>query len=909
MAVIRLNNVNPSPGDVVSVPVLMRHVTEAGAFKNDTPSNVSCTAWNEQGDKNPIARGSVAHLFVAPSRFITGPTGVNWEIPDQFKLDILNTIQTIKSDGKPLTDWIDKIGNAYCLDYDNLGSYGSEVGLTNADGINIPDRFKVSRVGLTGRVDAFSWSNTTNPFYIKVANSTVSGSEWVHDGFSTSNMYTGYHKDFNSGTVSKLDVNKLKSAFDLSDVDTTSLEMYRGLGFETDSLGNDCARDILVIVDWESTQTYNVFSGWDEYNMPTTTPVPGPKAEFKIAWSTGGGMDSTRLTVTTDPDYSGTILIDVYPQATLQEFEFIPYGGGGGGGNNGRGGRPVSSSIPIRITSDGNIDYRHFLDLYDETNYNERNMFLTNFVGRIPYKLVEYEVSEGGINGTIRVSTNLQFTHFVGASFTDANVPRVYEVVSHRSMGGSPNVLLCTFRVCHLKDYFQHFGVTADNELLVERSTNAGLYDPWLQDPRILDDDVVVKKYYYGGGFPASNPDVLIVLNDNTSLVMPLGTTSDTPSGPTGLNDIHILPDSNVWGCSSFRAFLKAVRIADEAGDDAALSAFVNAVLSMIRSVYLIPAGSQSGSTDTYYFKQEKRMSPDPNDPNYETGWNLEIDLTCYVQYGFPSPRIMIDKTFTFQTVLDGEGEWNDSTPVKDWTDIESTFYMELPWYGSIDITGSQVKRMCNSGSFKVNYLISCVDGSITVAFGGSSILIGAGEIKPWKSLPTVPLPQSSRTLSYKQTAAREALAKETRGSESLFQRSASIATALITGALTKNPIATIGTAALSNIGISISNDARNKAGELGVLQAEQNITYGNVIGDGYQITFYECVLVQVKKREILNVYNTIGYPCKTLWRSVGAVNGGKYWVTFLGQIKGTTAYAQAVRGEIERDGIIYNYS
>ena len=912
MPYIRLNNVTPSAGGVVSVPVAVQYGTEAGALLVGSPEAVTVPVWNETGDKGPVARGTRAHLFVAPPRiYENSPTLGPIELVDDYKMAMLDTIRSIKTNGLPLTDWADKLGNAYCFDYANPYTRGCSVGLTNSTGTTISNRFDFTRINEAGRIDAHYYhSGDHEPFFYYMPGVEILGSDWEQDGFDKNNMYSGVIKNPSTGVIKSYDINKNKSAFDPSDVNTHTLECYRGLAFEDDDLGNHCARDILVIVDWDDTMNYELFDGFDQSGFPTSRVVPGPKAFFAIAWAAAGGGANTRLSVTTDPDFPARSLeIDVYPAAPIEEFEFIPLGGGGGGGNKGKGGRAVGGSVPMRITSRGDVDYRHFLDLYDETRYPERNMFLTNFVGRIPYKLVEYDSSEAGGTGVIRVSTDLQFTHFVGASFSDDNVPRVYEVVSHRSMGGSPNVLLCTFRVCHLKDYFQHFGITQENELLIERSTDAGLYNPWLEDARILDNDNIVRKFNYGGGL-GSGFKVMMVLSDNTVLVMPIGTRGATPSsGPTGQNDFRPYPSTNTWVCESYRAFLEAIRVADTAADSTELPAFVNGVLSKIRSVYLIPNIDIPGGTGTYYFKYEALTYPDPDDPLYKVGYIMEIDLSGIQILGLDAEYINANVVYNFQAALDGEGSWDDPTPVKDWTDVNSSFYCSIPWYGSLDVTGATVKRVANTGSVGVAYKISCVDGSITAALVTPDTFASVGEWLPWKQLPTIPIPSSSRTLSFRQVAERENVERETRGAESLFQIGSSVVGAVVTGALSKSPIAALATAGMSIVGISVANDARNKAGEIGVKQAGQNVTYGNVIGTGYQMIFYTMRFVQVKKREPLNVYSAIGYPCKALARTAGFTNGNKYWVSILGSIRGTSSYAQAVRGEIERDGIIYNYS
>lgn len=903
METIKLNNVTPSPGDTVSVPVLIEYGTEAGALLTGDPTEISCTAWNEQGDQSPIARGTRAHLFVAPPRVKRTNNGMEFEFPGESRLEILDTISQIKSDGLPLTEWVSKLGNAYCYDYSNPYTRGCLVGLTNDTGTTISNRFKFTRIDFTGRIDAYYYQNNGHePWFYAIPGTAYTGSDWVQDGFDKNNMYSGYHKDVNSGTITRYDINKIKSALDIQDVETHTVECYRGLRFENDYYDEPCASDILVIVDWDDTMEYTVFDEWNaQTGFPTSKTVTGPKAFFAIAWDGDGGSFETRLQVSDDPGE----IIDIYPAAPAEEFEFTPLGGGGGGsGNNGKGGRAVSSSIPMRITSSGNIDYRHFLDLYDETNYNERNMFLTNYVGRIPYKLVEYDSSESGGTGVIRVATELQFTHFVGASFTDANVPRVYEVLSHKSMGGSPNVLLCTFRVCHLKDFFQHFGVTSETEFLVQRSTYSGLYNPWLKDARILSEAVDEEGWSYGsGGFNFGQNSALITLTSGEAIILPL-----TSAAPGYSYTEPMYPGYDHAWFYQINSLSGLINCAEDVDSDPKSSlyssAFVNALLSKIKNVYMVSSQmvASIGSSGFVQVKCDLSYSTDPDDP----------EGTLYTQIAIASLHGVVvsnpewPKSYTADFL--GAGSFTD------WTDLDATYQMMIPWYGTAEISGVELKRIIDagSGSIGVQYLVSCLDGTISIAIGGSSGKI----IRSWKSLPKIAIPASSRTLSYKQT--NEQIVKEAavRNDSTLLSSIVSVGGGLIGGAAALamgNPIAAgiaVGGGIAGAVSANISNDLRDRSAAIGSEIAKTNITFNATSCDGYEIlSIQQMIIVKVKKHEVLNVYNVIGYPCSALWRSVGAVNGHKYWVSILGNIKGTAAYAQAVRGEIERDGIIYNYS
>ena len=904
MADIVLHNVTPQPGDVLSVPIAVQYGLAQGGLVVGEPTDATCPAWDEAGDQGPIAEGSRAHIFVAPAWHPIQNATLGTVYSDgDFLLDILNTIRSIKSNNMPLSNFAAKLGNAYCYDYTNPYTRGCAVSLTDKDYSGMKTRFSMTRIGLaSGRIDASGY-NASNygTWYYKIA-SALASAGWTQDGVNKSNMYEGFSKDISTGDVYRYDINNTKSALDPADVETHTVECYRGLFFAEDpyNAGELSAGDILVVVDWDDEMEYTIYDGDDpDTGLPTMTTTLGPKATFAIGWRDPGSY-TTRLQVSQDPDYEYSRMIDLYPPAAAEEFNFIALGGGGGGGN-GHGGRAVTSDIPMRITSRSDVDYRHFLDLYDETNYNERNMFLTNFVGRIPYKLVDYDSSEAGGTGVIRVSTDLQFTHFVGASFSDGNVPRVYEVVSHKSMGGSPNVLLCTFRVCHLKDYFQHFGVTSENEFLVERSTVSSLYNPWLEDARIFGDDYSAERFTFGDY--AYDPRVMVVLNDNRVFTWPLGNVTDTmvPAFIPGV--------STIYNVSSYRGLLNAIETVDnDPRASLGQTSFVSALLSRIRAVYMVPSQMDyQGSPDDISIKVTIPYYSDPSDPTSLT--SAEYTLNCNVVKVIYQPE-QTNKFNMYFTQTTGGTLFND------WTDINATWYMNIPWYGGLSLSGTQIKRLLDygSGGLYIRYFISAFDGTITVASSFSDE--GPAELLPWKRLPTVAVPTSARTLSYRIANAQNVAGWYNRNE----QATANMITTGATAAM-----ATVGAAAMGNylaagasviggvagiVGINVSNDIKNRYSLLGSNMAAASITAEAMTCNGYEINaIQDVILIRVKRAEIINIYDAVGYPCRVRWRSVGAVNGGKYWVSILGNIRGTSAYAQAVRGEIERDGIIYNYS
>ena len=897
----------PDPGGVFSVPVALEYSDSDYVRHVGEPEDASMTVWNSEGLNGPIATGDRAHLFCSPDRvFQTSPQGAKMLCEDDYKLAILATIQNAIENDLPLTEWNTKLGNAYTYRYVTPHDNGIEVGLTTNNYDAIAERFTQSNIdpSVSGRLSYVHYGpggTAVTDVYFSITENDP-GSGWIQDGIVRDNMYAGVRKEYGSGDIIKYSINNLKSSFSYEDVNTKQIEVYRGIRFEESPLtpGELWATDIFVAVDWTDTQTYNVFDGWDEHGLPLARATTGPKAVFVIPWLSDADFDKA-LTVEEDPLYEGDRWIDVYPAAPGREFSFIPLsGGGGGGGNNGRGGRPVSSAIPMRITSSGDVDYRHFLDLYDETNYPERNMFLTNFVGRIPYRLIEFDSSESGGTGIIRVQTDLQFTHFVGASFSDANVPRVYEVISHRSMGGSPNVLLCTFRVCHLKDYFQHFGVTAENEFLVQRSTYAGLYNPWIKDSRMFSEEVVENLFNFGSGGFSGGWKILITLTNNQALMMTLGLPSDswTMIGVQGHDTFEV---------TTFNGLLNLAEYVDnEPRMNLMTVSFINAVLSKIRAVYLIPAEfAVAGSPGSVSVDVDGSVFSDPTDPDStlnEMTYTLIMDGTVVAL-----PEEGAVYTATYSNLTGG-------SIIENWIDLDANYYMRVPWYGETELSGVEMKRMldANNGSIIIEYHISILDGTVTIL----NRVPSGGTLKSWKQLPKVALPASARTLAYRQTSEQIQREAAVRDDQSWWTAAASVGVGVTTGGLallTGNPIAAaaaVGSGIATAVGTVVSNDLRDRAAAIGSAIAKSNITFNSTSCSGYEmLQIFAMQVIKVKKKEVLNVYSAIGYPCRALWRSVGAVNGRKYWVTMLGSIRGTSSYAQAVRGEIERDGIIYNYS
>ena len=334
---------------------------------------------------------------------------------------------------------------------------------------------------------------------------------------------------------------------------------------------------------------------------------------------------------------------------------------------------------------------------------------------------------------------------------------------------------------------------------------------------------------------------------------------------------------------------------------------FVNGILSRIRAVYLVPEQvNQSSSYGVVDIPISIPYYQDPSDPSSITYSTYTLSLTGARIINTPERCVWFNKLYTGQSGL-----------FNDWTDINANWYMNIPWYGSGTFSGTIVKRMIDegSGSLMFRYYISPMDGAITVATAYSNDEQPL-ELLPWKQLPTIPVPSSSRTLSFRQVRAQEAAqldVSQSQASANMVAAGATAGIAAVTSLVMGNPVAA-GTSIVGGvagiIGISVSSEISNRNAMLGSSMAALNITAEALNCSGYEmLAIMTLVLIRDKKSEILNVYPAIGYPTRALWRSVGAVNGYKYWISILGTIRGTSAYAQAVRGEIERDGIIYNYS
>ena len=235
MADIVLHGVTPQPGNVVSVPVAIQYGLAQGGLVVGEPTDVTCPAWNEAGDQGPIAEGSRAHIFIAPSWHYE-QTGLGPMISeDDWKLDILSTIQSIKCNNIPLSNFAAKLGNAYCYDYTNPYTRGCAVSLTDKDYSGMKTRFSFTRVGMSsGRIDASGYNTSnTGTWYYKSASAHAS-SGWTQDGVNKDNMYEGFSKDVSTGNVYRYDINNTKSALDPADVETHNVECYRGLFFADD---------------------------------------------------------------------------------------------------------------------------------------------------------------------------------------------------------------------------------------------------------------------------------------------------------------------------------------------------------------------------------------------------------------------------------------------------------------------------------------------------------------------------------------------------------------------------------------------------------------------------------------------------------------------------------------------------
>lgn len=523
------------------------------------------------------------------------------------------------------------------------------------------------------------------------------------------------------------------------------------------------------------------------------------------------------------------------------------------------GGYPVPTSlIPLRDTiNHPGVNYRRTLVVYDETNYKNRNMFLTNKVGEIPYKLIDF-VSP---NGTLRVNTNLQFTHFIGPSFTSDWTPRVYRVTSYRTI--SKDVMEYDFTIDGLKDYWQHFGVTDENAPLCLRTTDAS---SWVAGETNMMDDSAL----YKGTISATNYNLTILPYAN-------------------------LPGSDAvtkaWYLVSFANGNSYVMDEFDYSDlTRTIKSDANGALmaSSISGVYLVPPNQYiSGFT-------EQTSSITVSGPD---------GATCTVTFSFNSCH-----RFTGEATSSAGGRATSRYYMDiPQTDIYSNWYeksaqweMYVPFYGVIR-PSTQLLQDINEGDVRLFAYIDPVSGMIALEGNNYGVM---GE---FISLPSVPVPSAASNYYAVQNL-------ETQTKQSLGKGAIGVAGGLIAagaGIATGNVVIAAG--GIGSIGSSLVNSGfmlETNKNQREQLAAGSYSTYSG--GGGTSSLCSNTIKLSRYLPDLIidleDYYDNVGYPNNRLWKDTGAVSGKRYWITFLGEIKGTTEYKNLVTSDIQSEAIVYNY-
>lgn len=361
------------------------------------------------------------------------------------------------------------------------------------------------------------------------------------------------------------------------------------------------------------------------------------------------------------------------------------------------GGDPIpmpDSLIPLKSTLYTGVDYKSNIDVYDETQKYAKNMFLENFVGRIPYKYIDYQSPDG----KILVDTSLQFTHFIGTSFTDSNTPRVYRITSHRPLGN--NLIEYSFTIDYLKDYFQHYGITTFNNPIVRRTTDSSKWNKFISDIALTTGEYKIDGWNLNDTF---GTNVLITLADGHAYTFPY---------------------------SSYNTFMSNYM---SQANNTKLSGF-------IRGIYLIPDIINNASLTGYSVTSVNEIVF-----YNEDGTDLTVPMSCY--------RIIQNGNTTSFADFKLNGSWSDIAT--NWLEKDSDFKMHIPFYGDISVT-NEIIEVLKDTSARIRYIIDYMDGKCFPVFlsnYGSTAFIP----QPFAPLPQLPVP-SNAEVSLIQNASNQAV-------------------------------------------------------------------------------------------------------------------------------------------------------
>lgn len=402
-------------------------------------------------------------------------------------------------------------------------------------------------------------------------------------------------------------------------------------------------------------------------------------------WFQLSGVLTDVDTEETDTDVAGEFIIWMSLGAAANAYGFEEQEGGL---------YPVPTSlIPLRDALNAHgTNFKTNIDVYDETQEDVNNMFLNNYVGTLAYTFVKFETPVG----TIRCYTPMQFTHFITRSFTDNDTPRVYRVIKYRVI--NTNVIEYDFVVDYLKDYWQHFGITAESMPLLLRSTDPDDYNKHISDPMIPYNGTFTPEIYHS----TTSVRVCIVLcyPDTVQTGRESGTLS------------FAMP------MSTYTAFLNWWRTDQTVLDN--MSVFSSYILD----VYLIP---YSGSNDIYISTVNSFSFVNTNgDTATFTGSDIWRVNTSEFVSGQISNYVQSSIVCTGLDMADSR--YFESHPIA-----------HIPCYGDVTVPREALEYLDANNLLSFKYIINVGDGAVAISFEPFTDVMQA------IALPRLPLPENNQ--------------------------------------------------------------------------------------------------------------------------------------------------------------------
>lgn len=355
---------------------------------------------------------------------------------------------------------------------------------------------------------------------------------------------------------------------------------------------------------------------------------------------------------------------------------------------------PVPTSIiPLRdVLNAHGTNFNTSIDVYDETQQDVNNMFLANYVGTLAYTFVKFETPVG----TIRCYTPMQFTHFVTRSFTDNDTPRVYRVVKYRVV--NTNIIEYDFVVDYLKDYWQHFGITAESMPLLLRSTDSSDFNKHISDPLIPYNGTFTPKIYHSTS--AVRVCIVLCYPDTSQTGRESGTLS------------FAMP------LSTYTAFLNWWRTDQTVLDN------MGVFSSYILDVYLIP---YSGSNDIYISQVNSFsfVNTDGDTATFSGAGIYRVNTAEFVS-GQISNYV---QTSVICTGLDmADSRYFESHPIA-----------HIPCYGDVTVPREALEYLDANGQLTFRYILNVSDGAVAISFEPYTDVMQA------IALPRLPLPENNQ--------------------------------------------------------------------------------------------------------------------------------------------------------------------